>query len=424
MLVLLATAIVFVPVVAEKESQLVVSVSEKQFAARVGEPVNWARRGTVQNLGTVDESAKFDFNKKADIVSVLIGPAAQNDFGNYIPGDAMETFTAKKGETVDGAKVSIKGHKVKIKFPADQIIYYVIVNYQMPAPTMTSSVLQNTASNFLSQFTAATNYDQHTTNVVAPISAPDLPADWTYEAFVTEADGSKRQARYYLKDSDGSGGLDEIGVVIPQLSTVDGELAGQLLPSPSKLSNYKFQQVRADNTDLPFGWFFRVSVDAIKEDQYPWGDGPSPYETVWPYFPFSNEGYDDSSSLVVRAIGEPWILSEPVEVAKSIDIAFKYKPQFGLYGDTWPVFVEILFLDGASDTTYQFRLKSDGSVESDEFVVSSVPDVNKWYTITALKTLDLPEGESRLMRLSMSLGAYGGSPGEEIWLDNIMLNTV
>ncbi len=435
MLVLLATAIVFVPANSEKASSLDISVSEKQFPARVGEPVNWARKGTVQNFGTEAEGASFEFDKKADFTSILIGPAGQDDYGNYIPGDAMETFTKKKGETVDGAKVKIKGHKVKIKFPADQIIYYVIINYEMPAPTMTSSVLQNTATKFLSQFTVATNYDQHTNNVLTPLAVPDLPADWAYEAFVTEADGSKKQVRYYLKDSDGSGGLDEIGVVVPQLSGADGQAGGNLDPGkPKNFLNHRFQQVRADNVNLPVAWSMRQTLDLETTDEYPDGN-PAYFEKyhdivglAWPHYPFSNEGYDDNSSLIVRATNYLPIFAPPVNATTSFNLNFKYKPGFAA-DCAWQNGIEVMFPEGPyfSDTTYHFYLWGNGNAtnidSSDILVASSTPDVNGWYDINISRTLD-SNGEARVLRYFAMPGANCADTPDKIgefWIDNTIV---
>ncbi len=431
-LFLFAIAIVFVPVLAESQV-IIIYEPEWQGPAEVGKPTEFVRSGLMYALSTEDTAVEV----MADVMVDAVDEPADATTTIKLDSHAKITKVVLDGiEYFNSVKdiIKFKKHSVRIMAVPVGTMPFFEIHYLMPAPKLTVNTIISNITNYLSRFTASTNYEQHTTNVVAPIAVPELPADWTFSAFSTEADGSKRQLRYYLKDSDGSGSLDEIGVVVPQLSTVDGELSGQLLLNPSKLLNYKFQQVRADNALLPFGWVVRQTVDFEIQDESPGGIGgdmaygPGWLYGVWFYNPLSDEGYDDNSSFIVSTAAQVPIFGPPVYNVTSLDLNFKYKPSFTV-DCRWVHGFEIMFSEEAApyfgDTTHMFHLWGNGSITSDEFTVSSTPDINGWYDININKTLDyLPLGESRVVR-QFFMPASGGCAGlygrGEFWIDNVIL---
>src|SRR3989344_299331 len=391
---------------------------DKQLQAEAGKPTEFIRLGYALNLGTENLEFKTVLHKKAKVTSVVIGatfeerPTIEADGWDGIIPDGVEYTKTEKGI------VKIKKHQVTVAAPANEIRYFEI-HYLMPAPKFTYTTTINTASDYKGKYTESTSYGIHTFNVLSAASVPNVPGDWDYGVDVVDATGAKQGLRHYKVDRDGDGKIDEIGWLTPKLSEVGGEVGGKPAEvPPTEVANHNFQLVRADNAYVPAGWVLRQTLDLEVEDVLPWE--VSPYATVWPYSPFSDEGYDDNSSLNVRQVNFYPIFAVPVNFTTSLDLSFKYKPQFS--GCDWQAGIEIMFPEGPyfSDTTHMFVLQEDGSITSDEFVVSSTPDINGWYDISITKVFALLDGP-RVARLFFPAAA-GCQQGMEFWVDNVLLN--
>ena len=397
---------------------------DKHLQAVVGQPTEFIRLGHVSNLGTENSTFKTTLHKKANVISVILGTAFEEmpTIDGGWDGTITDGVEYKKNEK---GIVKITRKKVDITVPVNEMRYFEI-HYLMPAPEMTYTTTQNDASNYGGQYTESTSYDIHTFNVLSTANLPSVPSDWDYDVFVNDASGARQNLRHFEVDDNNDGKIDRIGWLTPRLSNVDGDVGGKPAGKPpTKVKNHDFKLVRADNAYLPVGWVTRQSVDLDVKDELPWAN--SPYATVWPYSPFSDEGYDgDNSSLKIREDVFYPIFATPVNFTTSLSLNFKYKPKFS--GCVWRNGIEIMFPEGPffSDTTHWFSLLENGSVESDEFTVSSAPDKNGWYNINITKTFDYLDGPrvARLFFRPLNTDGSCSSSGTvgEFWVDNVLFN--
>jgi len=406
---------------AEPDPNLQTFYIDKHLQAVAGKPTEFIRLGYALNLGTEAATFKTTIDKNGKVKSVVIGqqfeerPTFTGEWDGIIP-DGVE-YTKKEKDIV-----KIKKKKVGVTVPPGEIRYFEI-HYLMPAPKFTYTTTQNDASKYGGKYTESTSYDIHTYNVLSTAFLPGVPGDWDYDVDVVDATGTKQGLRHYQVDRDGDGRIDEIGWLTPQLSEVGGGVGGKPAEiPPTKVKNHNFQLVRADNPYLPEGWYSRWSYDLKLEDQ------------GWIHMPFSNDGYDDNSSLLVRSYIENAIFSTPVNITASttsVNINFKYKPVSD-YDCQWFVGTAVMFpteygYDTTTDTLWYSFLRTDGNVDGFDFDATSTPEANGWYAINLTKTigiLELAPDEYRQIRFSPVLGSRTDCPGGEMLIDNVLVDVV
>ena len=261
--------------------------TDEQGPAKVGAPVKWTRTVAVINDGDKEKKIKIkDFPINTQFMQ-------NNPLLNYKKKDVE--YIAPVGASA------------------------VVVEYATPAPTSKITVTANNATHYLFDFVIDADTDVHYTDVDMPVDVPGLTWDWNYFFNWKQPDGSFSQQRLYAASTDGDRETyEKIGWRAPHLSQQAGGGGGQ--KSPSKIRNYDFETVRANNNSLPELWFMKGILGTDLVD-----------DLNWPYKPISSQGRGSATGLLIKHadVESGRIYAEPINgTGGTFNIEFGFKPSF------------------------------------------------------------------------------------------------
>ncbi len=375
----------------KSKNDVVVTYVDNQLNAEIGKPVQWIREVTADNPRPTPKKIKVDF--KNNEVDEIISVSGVVDY-------------------------KIKTHSVEATVPPGISTFSIL--YEFGSVQLTTSVVQNNANGYIVDYNISS--DQHLTDITSYFGLGDTPPiedGWVYYNYIEYPGEPQQYLRHYVVDSNGDGKEDKMVWTTPHLSQGQGQGGGK--PSPSKILNYNLQTVRANNNSLPAGFYYRYSYQTHSEVD----------EFNWDYFPLSDQGYDDNSSLIIRTLGpdlERQIYSPAFPGAdKPFNINFYFRPNISTVCE-WPFVFEMTFADGSgSDFTWGFHLSGDGSInlEGGDFDGSSTAANAGWYFVNVTSNNPIPSIDY-IQASIYSSGPSGcnADAGNEFLLDNILVNYV